>query len=280
MATKVNEYIDTPSLFVRDIGKSIDLYIKNHQDEKSREWKERNDGNVVSGSIFSQCVRKAWYSFFTPPKEGEFNSQARKRMFLGYVSEEIVLSALKEDPANIDITVHHEQNETPVNQVIEKEGVKLSTTTDLVLEYKKEDGASVYIPVEEKSTEVSDYQRGGAGEWWRKFEGYPAHRRQLSQWMYYAKENGLEVPFGLLLYLRRANYDLKPFIILDAQEIPFSPVEDVSIDLYQDYKEIVEERIVELVASINNKTRPSFPDDVPSWLCKDCSFKEDCHDNK
>lgn len=273
---RINDYIDNPIVFTRDLDKSLDLFIKNHQADKSAEWKERNDGQVVSGSTFSQCIRKAWYSFFTPPTEGEFNSVARKRMFLGHKSEEIILDAMREDPANVDVTIHYEQNSRPVNQVIELEGVKLSTTTDLVLEYP----GGIFIPMEEKSTEVSDWSRQKPADWWSSFKGYDFHRRQICQWMYYAKANGLNVPFGVLAYFRRANLESKTFIFLDSEEVPFSPTGDSNIELYSSYRDATASRITELLESIKTKTIPKFPSDIPDWLCRDCQFREGCHSNK
>ena len=156
------------------------------------------------------------------------------------------------------------------------DGVKLSTTTDLVLEYP----GKIYIPIEEKSTEVSDWSRQRPSEWWEKFTGYDFHRRQICQWMYYAKENGLNVPFGVLAYFRRANLESKTFIFLDSEEIPFSPRGDSNILLYGEYRDAVAARIKELLESIGTRTIPRFPSDVPEWLCRDCQFREDCHSNK
>ena len=275
--SKIDEYIKNPSLFIKDLNKSVEIHIKNNEILKSAEWKARNDGTKVSGSIFSQCVRKAFYAYFTPPSDGEFSIEARKRMYLGYINEEILLGAMKGDPANMDVTVHHEQNVLPVNITITRDDVLLSSTTDFVLEYPQE-GGNIYVPLEVKSTEASDYRP--AKHWWAEFTGYDSHRRQILQWMYYAKENGMNVPFGVLFYSRRSNYDCKEFIFLDAEEAPFSPAGDSRIEVYRDWIPEVEKRIGEIVHSIKNKTIPVFPTDVPKWLCDSCSFKTDCWSNK
>ncbi len=271
---KINEYVDNPNLFIRDLNKSIELHIKDVQAEKSLEWGERNTGSKVSGSIFSQCIRKAWYAYFTPPTDGEFGIDARKRMYLGYVNEEILLQAMQKDPNNIDVTIHFKQNDPPVNVSIEREGITLSSTTDFVLEYP----GKIYVPMEVKSTESSDYKP--ANKWWPMFKGYDSHKRQILQWMYYAKANGWIVPFGVLFYSRRSNYDCKEFIFMDSQEVPFDPTGNSSIELYNDCIHVVEERIEELVKAINDKTIPSFPTDVPEWSCRSCQFQPDCWSNK
>ncbi len=274
----VKDYVESPKAFTNAVESAIDKYVRAHGSEKSVEWKARNTGGTISGSIFSQCVRKAWYSFFTAPKDGEFSSEARRRMYLGYLSEEVVLGALSQYEDLGELTrIHHLQNEAPVNQTITRGEVTLSTTTDLVIEFEL-DGRRVYIPIEEKSTEVPDWQR--RGDWWPKFKGYDSHRRQLTQWMYYAKENGLEVPFGVLAYFRRSDYASKYFIIMDAEEAPFDPLGKSAIELYSDWEAVIEGRMEELVFSIEAKTRPIFPSDVPKWMCSDCTFKEDCHANK
>ena len=303
--SKIDDYIQNPNLFVKDLNKSVEIHIKNNEILKSAEWKARNDGTKVSGSIFSQCLRKAWFAYFTPPSDGEFSIEARKRMYLGYINEEILLGAMKGDPANMDVTVHHEQNVLPVNITITRDDVLLSSTTDFVLEYPQEclvcegtgkTGAhpdepcsqcnpvysgkqkSIFIPLEVKSTEASDYRP--AKKWWEEFSGYDSHRRQILQWMYYAKENGMNVPFGVLFYSRRSNYDCKEFIFLDAEEAPFSPTGDSRIEVYRDWIPEVEKRIGEIVHSIKNKTIPTFPTDVAKWMCDSCSFKPDCWSNK
>ena len=283
----IDEYIKNPNTFIKDLNRSIERHIKANEISKSAEWKARNDGTKVSGSIFSQCVRKAFYAYFTPPSDGEFSIEARKRMYLGYINEEILLGAMKGDPANMDVTVHHEQNVLPVNITITRDDVLLSSTTDFVLEYQSssvetdtepKSGESIYVPLEVKSTEASDYRP--AKKWWDEFSGYDSHRRQILQWMYYAKENGMNVPFGVLFYSRRSNYDCKEFIFLDAEEAPFSPTGDSRIEVYRDWIPEVEKRIGEIVHSIKNKTIPVFPSDVPVWLCNSCSFKGDCFANK
>ena len=271
--SKINDYIDQPTIFVRDLNKSIDNYIKIKEDETGAAWKERNE-IAVSGSVFSQCVRKAWYAYFTPVNDGEYGIDVRKKMYLGHINEEILLAAMKTDPSNIDVTVHSEQNVSPVNVKIEREGVILGSTTDFVLEYP----GKIYVPMEVKSTEASDFRP--ANKWWSEFSGYDAHRRQLIQWMYYSKSLGMTVPFGVLFYSRRANYDTKEIIMMDAIEAPFSPTGDSTIELYSNWESVVESRIDELVRSITSKTMPAFPKDVPDWLCKGCQFRDDCWSQK
>jgi len=247
---KVDTYTENPDLLVRDLNKALEDHIDSIAEKKAGDWRKRNDGLVVSGSQFSQCSRKAWYSYFTPPAEANFNTKAKKRMHGGYINEDLWIESM----IAFGFTVHYDESKPPVNQKISRDGVTLSTTGDNVLEFTK-GKSTILIPIEEKSTDVSDWKRGG--DWWPKFEGYDYHRRQLVQFMYYARENKYNVPLGILRYTRRNGLDSKYVVITDGN-IPFSPVgsNEIYYENYSEWESIVEGRVSVLVEGIKTKTLP------------------------
>jgi hypothetical protein len=148
-----------------------------------------------------------------------------------------------------------------------------AATTDFVPEFEL-DGESYYIPIELKSTQLKK---------WDEFRYHPYHLRQLLTWIYNAKEQDLNIPFGLLVYVgdlwnRYKKHEIK--ITCIQVDTKFKKISKTIIEDWDVHKFAIEDRRNKLKEAIENTELPIFPSDVPSYICTDCTFKVDCFSNQ
>ena len=114
--------------------------------------------------------------------------------------------------------------------------------------------------------------------------------------MYYKKENGIHVPFGLLRYTRRATYESKNYLIVDMDDKALNtnllhgevPPANTTVLAYSVFEPIITRRMAILEDSIVRKTLPPFPglqdkkqedwfdENIPAYRCNTCPFKKEC----
>lgn len=300
MSLSVADIYHSPDAFLDGLDKAIEDHVDSVMAEKTVEWEERNAGQVVSGSAFALCTRQAFFRYFAEGEaQAEFPLDAKKKMFLGHVNEAIVIDALRAtiEKGLMPGDLHIEQASEPVNTKYEYNGVVFSSTSDIILRVKIEKpggGPSFEIPIELKNTESNDFMPPQV--WWKRFHPHSDHLRQLTQWMYYRKREGHAVPYGLLVYSRRSNYDTKAFVIADLDEYPnLSPVlskDSRQLLHYTEVESIVKRRMRELSAAVREETPPRFAgfrekgntdpytETIPQYRCNTCVFKRVCKETR
>lgn len=292
----------SPDNFLNAFESSLELLIDKVMQEKTQEWEERNSGRVVSGSAFALCTRQAFFRYFSESEEAqaEFPLDAKKKMFLGHKNEDIIIEALRlAIKANrMPGLIETEQGKKPVNTKLTFNEVVFSSTSDIIschiIDPGEKTEVAFEIPIELKNTESHDYIP--PNKWWKDFQANPDHLRQLSQWMHYRKKEGIAVPYGVLLYTRRSNYDVKSWTIADVDEYPtLSPVLTGDNRFLVDYtsmEAIIKGRMRELAQAIDAEQPPPFrgfrekndkdlfAETIPQYRCNTCIFKKPCQESR
>lgn len=268
--------------------------INNHQlDEIQRssdDWNARNEGNTISGSSFSKCIRMCYYRFTgknnvqSDPAFGEnLDEKSRNNMYYGLLIEREIITALEKYGAGG--VVHKDQQVPPTVQRYEMaDGVWLSAANDLLIE-QLDDKGSYFIPIEIKTGDrPQGFYSGGKwvnpDKWWKEYTGYVEYHRQVMQWMYLAELNGLRVPYGLIILHRRGVQALK-FIVFRNTDVELEPaVEADEIIDYVTEREVIAQRNAELVTAIQFGEEPAYDPSVPSFLCSRCPHLAQCEETR
>ena len=269
------DYIRDPEILISQVYDSIQSIQDSRQNSSTAEWEARNGDNIIGASQFSMCTRQSYYTYFTPDKkslERTFNPVIKEWMYLGLLCEELLGEFLdKEVPAK---KIHIEQNDFPVHMKSPNSTDKIiwAATTDFVPEFEL-DGKSYYIPIELKSTQLKK---------WDEFRYHPYHLRQLLTWIYNGKEQDLNIPFGLLVYVgdlwnRYKKHEIK--ITCIQVDTKFKKISKTIIEDWDVHKFAIEDRRAKLKEAIENTQLPEFPQDVPNYICTDCVFKNSCFAN-
>lgn len=283
---------------------AFDNYLNKFLDGQSAQWRERNAGTVISGSNFAACPRLVWYQHFderagTVDASEQWELPDKKRMFLGHKSEEFNIEALRMAQVEglIPGTVFVSQTEPPVNLKRQYKDKIFGSTTDLVYQYDGKDFGKetrrITIPIELKQTDRP------AQAWWkrskdkviyREFERKPEHERQLIHWINNADACGeYFVPYGLLKYFRRIDYDTitwvyyrqqfeKQIYKLFAKQIDEDDINYVFIEM-EPLKEDMLRRMDDHILHTDTNVLPAFPEDVPRYKCDSCPYQSKCWEN-
>jgi len=277
------------------IDRALEGYIDEQLKATTELWKIRNEGKIISGGTFSKCRRQSWYKYFDEDKwkasKVVFDWFSKRIMFLGHKSEDYVFDAihLAIKAGNLEGTLYTEQTTEPVNLRKEMDGYTWGSTTDGVLVSPLLWGGETleaYYPVELKQTDRP------ASSWWKRsqdkrpirvYEGKETHKRQLFHWMNMARHVGLEVPYGILKYYRRTDYDtltwvyywekytdlvMDAFAECDPEEYTLIPV-----DMLVEQKEY--ERL-QHARDLQTKTLPPQGTGLTSYDCGSCPYRGAC----
>ncbi|MEM3062958.1 MAG: hypothetical protein QW303_05380, partial [Nitrososphaerota archaeon] len=232
--------VKDPEIFLTLLDNELANSVQSVLEAKSEEWAKRNPVGTVSGSSFSVCDRQAWYKYHTSDNVSTPDNFTKKLFWLGFMYERAIQDILTKLPGKL----HVNQNSFPLNMHHpEIKDITFSATTDFVKEYADED-KTYYIPIEIKSTQL--YK-------WKDFTYQPAHLRQLLLWIYYAKKHKLNVPYGILKYIQRSDFDTKTVVI--SVDTPFKKIGRV-IESFEVYEPYLEKKINTMVENITKKTLP------------------------
>lgn len=257
--------VKDPEAFLGALEAELDAHVTRVLGERTEEWSARNPAGVVSGSTLATCMRQAWYRRYQAgsaihPSDDEATQHA---LWLGFVFEELLGGLLEAIPGKL----HKEQNEFPVHLVHPDTSLAtLSGTTDFVKEVEVE-GKSYYIPIEVKSTQRYN---------WQTFEYEERHLHQLMLWIYYAKIQKLNVPYGILYYIQRSSFRRKWVVVLVDTVFRRYEKNVIDFDLYAPY---MEKKIQTLLHHLETNTLPSFPKSIPKYICQSCTFLDWCYTN-
>jgi len=279
----------TTSQFCNTLTQSLDDEYLRRLQESTADWEKRNEGNTVSGSSFSTCLRLCYYrdnesgSSKDPAFTDKLNDQAKRYMHFGLLAEEVVINALTARGVPGGGYIHKEQIGEPVVQSYDMGDYTISAANDLVVEAKDEEGV-YYVPTEIKTTDRLFSRRlpDGAGwespqQWWDSFEGRDSNILQLSQWIHIAQLNGYRVPFGVILYLRRATWDVR-MVVINVTDNEYAGGMDgvVKVLDYNNLAPGVLARNEELKQAMVNNIEPVYDKAIPKYICDGCNYLAQC----
>jgi CRISPR/Cas system-associated exonuclease Cas4 (RecB family) len=286
----------TPQEFIKLVNGSLHATYDKALEKSTGEWETRNSGDTISGSAFSKCIRLCYYRWFDeehrrqtkdPVFTDKLNEQSRRNMYFGLLAEDILIKSLEQFSLPGKGTVHKAQDSPPVVVTDTVEGITRSAANDMVLEFEDETEGQYFIPTECKTTDRAyGFKDKATGKWitpqtwWDRFTGYDEHKRQVLQWIWLAKKNGMNIPFGCLFYLRRATWETK-YIIIDSNQSSYWDIEGASeiID-YTVYAPYLDHRNEQLVHSITTETEPPYDPGVPDIICKNCNYLKQCKETR
>lgn len=288
MSTKINvtpkQLITDPESFYNIISgangydSAITHAVKKFSSEKTEEWKARGDNDTIRSSSFARCLRQAGYGYImNNVPQGEFDDVSQERMYMGLIGETLFEQFLDD----IEGITHEEQNIPPIHleHPSSTEKRKKVATTDFVKELDY-GGTKYFIPMELKN-KAEMYH-------WNKFRGSEEHKRQLATWIYIAKALGMNVPYGMLVYVHnffkwRERSDIK--IVFFAVDTPFRKM-GRNIESWSNWQWIIEGRYKQLDDMIDRGILPPVDQDIPkvqrksSYICGDCPFFDYCKDER
>lgn len=284
------------------IDETFESYLDEETEKGTELWQERNENHdVLSGSMYSTCRRKAFY--LVQERRGEvpqFEKSSpdtdlfgKKIMFLGTKSESYILDSIKDAVrlGKIDGELHVDQQRAPVHLRYKEKGLTFGSTTDGVLQIAHPEShfpeeKPLYIPIELKQTDRP------SSAWWKRsvnkqpvkvFEGKEPHKRQLTHWMHLARLLGLEVPYGILHYNRRLDYDSMAWIFYyseyehllsdammttDPEHTTLVPVEPWIID-HNRWREEFHDQLA-------TNSYPPQGTGLSTYDCTNCPYKQHC----
>ena len=284
------------------IDEVLDDYFVDQLKGTTADWKARNKAGTISGSKFAACKRHSYYAAID--KRGDdkkdikksFDAFSRRIMFLGHKSEEYVFGAVRaaQKAGRLTGTLHTDQQAAPVNlhYIAESErGAKydFGVTTDGVMEdvlLWNGKTIPVHYPIELKQTDrpyQSWWKKTIKGTDYREFDRNPWQERQLVHYMTVASYLGYTMPYGMLKYYRRIDYDTLTWVyywkeyeslIFDAfsgcnpQEYSF-----VEVDWL-----VAEDKMamVQHIADVESGNLPPASNDLSSYICDACPYKSQC----
>jgi len=280
----------------------LDDFFVDQLSDTTKDWKERNKPGVISGSKFAACKRQSYYAAIDQRGDDKkdirkaFDSFSRRIMFLGHKSEEYVFGAIRaaQKAGKLTGSLHTDQQSAPVNLHLIKTGTDgaeydFGVTTDGVVEDILLWGGEtrrVYYPIELKQTDrpyQSWWKKTIKGKDYREFDRNPWQERQLVHYMAIAADLGYTMPYGMLKYYRRIDYDTLTWVyywreyeslIFDAfsgcnaQEYSF-----VELDyLVKEDRQAMSQHIFDVEA----KSLPPPSSDLSSYICDACPYKAQC----
>lgn len=278
----------TTKQFTSTLVSSLDdAYLKRLQDS-SADWEKRNEGNTISGSSFSTCLRLCQFranengTAKDPAFTDKLDDQSKRYMFFGLLAEEVVIDALTERGIPTGGYVHKEQLGEPVVQRYDMGGYTISAANDLVAECKDDNGL-YYIPTEIKTTDRLFSRKIGdewvtPQKWWDSFEGRDSNIMQLGQWIHIAKLNKHRVPFGVIIYLRRATWDVR-LVVINVSDEDIAIHEQANVVRVIDYN-ILEQDIIDrnkkLKQAMTTDIEAEYDPSIPKYICKGCNYFHKC----
>ena len=265
MGNTIKQLIKNPDAFYEDLDSAVNEILDIEFDARFEEWKARGTDTQVRASSLGTCIRQAYYSFNDQAQRTPVTDpMARRRMYMGFVNEEIMGKIIDKIPGTTFGLTSVEQNSFPIH-VEQKDDTDIhpAATTDFV-KILEENNEKHYIPIELKSTDV--YK-------WKDFTYWKYHLKQLLLWIYCAKENGLHVPYGILLYTRRSTMEMKSVII--SVDTVYSKMGKVC-ESYDHWRPFIHDLVSRLKWSIREHTVPEKPTDVPQYICKTCPHLGKC----
>lgn len=270
------EYIRDPEVLIQQVYNSVQYLQDKRQQSATEEWQQRNSDNVIGASTNARCPRRSYYTYFADDKsvlEKEFSPNIMEWMYLGLLLEEMLYESLG-DIVKDAKKIHIAQNEFPVHMVspTSTEDMIWAATTDFVLEFELNE-VPYYIPIELKSTQLKK---------WDEFKYHDYHLRQLGIWVQNAKEQELNVPYALLVYVgdlwnRYKKHEVK--ITCLQVDTKFRKISKTNLVDWEDYRHGMSARREELRECISTKSLPPMPKDVDNYYCNDCPFKSQCFSN-
>lgn len=272
----IKKLVTDPETFVSAIqgnegveNTALDSVRESYQAEKTAEWEARGGDNIIRSSIFGTCARKTYYDYYLGGESATFPRNVQEKMYLGLLGENL----FEEFLADIPGTTHVEQNEFPVHMTspISNDDLVWVATTDFVKELEVE-GEKYYIPIELKNTGLRN---------WDEFTYHKYHLEQIMTWIMYAKEQGLNVPYGLLVYVWKffhwyAEHEIKVVTIATDTKFLKMSRETVDWDVQKHYMHFKRDNLKEC---IENLELPAL-ETVPKYICNDCPFLNDCNVDK
>lgn len=279
----------TPAQFIQTINDALHQTYMTALEESTTQWEARNEGDTISGSAVSKCIRLCYYRWFDSGNEmakdpvftDKLDLKSKRNMYFGLLIEDILIQALRDHGIPGGGIVHKDQDKEPVVVTHTKEGITLSAANDMVVEGLDNSG-KFFIPTECKTTgKVFSHKEKGTDRWitpqiwWDEFIGYEEHKRQVMQWIYLAQKNNMRVPFGCLFYLRRGTLEVKFIIIMVDND--YSMVDGAAevID-YNFHQDEMDRRNESLITSITMKLEPQYDPSVPEIICKGCNYLKQC----
>lgn len=283
----------TPTQFIQTINDALHQTYMKALEESTTQWEARNEGDTISGSAVSKCLRLCYYRWFDTGNEtakdpvftDKLDLKSKRNMHFGLLVEELLIQSLRDYGIPGGGIVHKDQDKEPVVVTHTTNGITLSAANDMVVE-GLDDKGKFFIPTECKTTDkIRSHKEKGTDRWitpdlwWNEFNGWEEHKRQVMQWIYLAQKNDMRVPFGCLFYLRRGTWDVK-FVII-AVDNDYSLVEGAceTID-YNFHMNDMNNRNQLLVTSISNKLEPPYDPEVPDIICKGCNYLKQCKETR
>ena len=269
MSQTTKQILTNPESFIDNLNDCTEQILDIEFDARFEEWKARGSDKQVRASSLGTCIRQAYYSFNEQAERTPVSDPlARRRMYMGFINEEIMGKIINLMPGHTHGLDSEEQNKFPIHvDLMNDEDIHCAATTDFVKEYEDKDGGKYYIPIELKSTDV--YK-------WKEFTYWKYDLKQLLLWVYIAKQNGLNVPYAMLVYTRRSTMDMK-FCVISVDTL-YSKMGKV-VESYEHWFPFMDDLVNRLKWSIRNKQVPAMPTDVPQYICKTCPHLGKCMNN-
>lgn len=278
-----------PTQFIETVNEALHSTYMTALKESTAQWEVRNEGDTISGSAVSKCIRLCYYRWNDKGNEhakdpafgDKLDIKSKRNMHFGLLVEDLLIQSLRDHGIPGGGIVHKDQDKEPVVVTHEDSGITLSAANDMVIEGLDDDG-KFFIPTECKTTDrVHSYKEKDTGRWitpkiwWEEFTGYDEHKRQVMQWIYLAQKNEMRVPYGCLFYLRRGTWEVKFIIILvDNSYWNIDGAREV-LD-YGVYQEGITRRNESLITSITMNLEPNYDPEIPEIICSGCTYLKQC----
>jgi len=155
MGNTIKSLIKNPDAFYEDLDAGVNQILDIEFDARFEEWKARGTDTQVRASSLGTCIRQAYYSFNDQAQRSPVTDpMARRRMYMGFVNEEIMGKIIDKIPGETFGLTSVEQNSFPIHvEQKDDEDIHPAATTDFVKILKDKDDTH-YIPIELKSTDV------------------------------------------------------------------------------------------------------------------------------